>query len=190
MRFARRACPTPGGSPQALPALPRVPLHWHRNRGERPPRPDCAGSPGQTGSVQRSSNTGTTWQTLPPTGELTAYYRSRVAEFSRLEEDYLCRLEALQLSVEERHQVRDQPTRSLTAGRFEPHAQRPCCNSMAHRKQAPRPPDSSLETLCVPAGALAVSARGVRDRGPASGAERCQGRSLFFFLITLEPRVE
>jgi coiled-coil domain-containing protein 77 len=50
--------------------------------------------------------TGNHIEMLPPTSELTEHYRSRCEGFQRLEEDYIARLETLQLSVEERHQAR------------------------------------------------------------------------------------
>ena len=40
--------------------------------------------------------------TLPATPELMAYYQQRCDEFTRLEEDYLSRIQALEASVEER----------------------------------------------------------------------------------------
>ena len=44
--------------------------------------------------------------TLPATPELMAYYQQRCDEFTRLEEDYLSRIQALEASVEERHKAR------------------------------------------------------------------------------------
>ena len=43
---------------------------------------------------------------LPATPELMAYYQQRCDEFTRLEEDYLSRIQALEASVEERHKAR------------------------------------------------------------------------------------